>query len=186
MPVLYLDTIIMQKSTLKYKDENDRSLGLAGSAIAIVVWNGEDHLSAISLDSEPGEGVEMSPEFGFAGNPRLSARLAWQLQLKQLELTGAMVAGNVMCRSYVGERRPLSSAARSLLRAVVRDEAVNRCSLEEDECDAIFDRIIGYQQQLFSHSAIVEMALGLADDLRRHRRMTSAEILDRLHRLPRL
>ena len=69
----------MQNSVLKYKDENDRSMGLAGSAIALVIWDGEDKLAAINLDSLPGEGLEMTPDFGFAGNPRLSARLAWQI-----------------------------------------------------------------------------------------------------------
>ena len=74
----------MQNSALKYKDENDRSMGLAGSAIALVIWDGEDKLAAIDLDSLPGEGMEMTPDFSFAGNPRLSARLAWQMMLKQL------------------------------------------------------------------------------------------------------
>ena len=108
----------MQNSALKYKDENDRSMGLAGSAIALVIWDGEDKLAAIDLDSLPGEGMEMTPDFSFAGNPRLSARLAWQMMLKQLELTSAMVMGNVLCRSYVGQGRQPSSSARAALRAM--------------------------------------------------------------------
>lgn len=173
----------MQNSVLKYRDEADRSLGLAGSAIAIVVWNGEDKLTAISLDNAPGEGLEMTPDFGFAGNPRLSARLAWQMMLKQLELTSAMVMGNVMCRSYVGAGRPLSSQSKAALRALIRDEAVNSCSLEEDETEHLFNRLIDYQNRIFSHSEVARMARDLADDLQSQRRLSVAEVLDRLSRL---
>ncbi len=176
----------MHNSAFRYNDENDRSLGLAGSAIAIVVWNGEDKLTALSIDSNPGEGIEMTPDFGFSGNPRLSARLAWQLMLKQLELTSAMVMGNVMCRSYVGAGRPLSSSSRSTLRALIRDEAVNACSLDDDETEVLFNRLLDYQNQLFSHPEVAAMARNLAADIRSQRRLSVTEILDRLDRLGRL
>lgn len=175
----------MQDSTLKYKDEVDRSLGLAGTAIAMVVWNGEDKLTEISLDSAPGEGLRLSPDFDFGGNPRLSARLAWQLMYEQLRLTSAMVMGNVMCRSYIGQGRPVSSAVRARLRALVHDEAVQTCSLDTDESDSLFRQIDDVMQQLFTHGAVVQMASEFADALRQRRTLSVAEVLDRLDRLPR-
>lgn len=176
----------MQNSVLKYKDENDRSMGLAGSAIALVIWDGEDKLAAINLDSLPGEGMEMTPDFGFAGNPRLSARLAWQMMLKELELTSAMVMGNVMCRSYVGQGRQPSSSARAALRAILRDEAISACSLEDDEFDHMYSRLLDIQSQVFAHSEVASMARSLADDILSHRRLSAAEVLDRLDRLGKL
>lgn len=176
----------MQNSALKYKDENDRSMGLAGSAIALVIWDGEDKLAAIDLDSLPGEGMEMTPDFSFAGNPRLSARLAWQMMLKQLELTSAMVMGNVLCRSYVGQGRQPSSSARAALRAILRDEAISACSLEDDEFDQMYSRLLDLQSQIFTHNEVATMARALAADLLSRRRLTAAEVLDRLDRLSKI
>lgn len=175
----------MQDDTLKYKDEADRSLGLAGTAIALVVWNGEDKLTEISLDSAPGEGIRFTPDFEFGGNPRLSARLAWQLMYSQLRLTSAMVMGNVMCRSYIGNGRPLSSAARARLRALVHDEGVQACSLDTDESDSLFRELDDIMQQLFTHRAVADMARDFADTLVRRRTLSVGEVLDRLDRLPR-
>lgn len=176
----------MQNSALKYKDENDRSMGLAGSAIALVIWDGEDKLAAIDLDSLPGEGMEMTPDFSFAGNPRLSARLAWQMMVKQLELTSAMVMGNVLCRSYVGQGRQPSSSARAALRAILRDEAISACSLEDDEFDQMYSRLLDLQSQIFTHNEVATMARTLAADLLSRRRLTAAEVLDRLDRLSKI
>lgn len=176
----------MQNSALKYKDENDRSMGLAGSAIALVIWDGEDKLAAIDLDSLPGEGMEMTPDFNFAGNPRLSARLAWQMMLKQFELTSAMVMGNVLCRSYVGQGRQPSSSARAALRAILRDEAISACSLDDDEFDQMYSRLLDLQSQIFTHNEVATMARALAADLLSRRRLTAAEVLDRLDRLSKI
>lgn len=176
----------MQNSVLKYKDEDDRSMGLAGSAIALVIWDGEDKLSAVNLDSLPGEGIEMTPDFGFAGNPRLSARLAWQMMLKQFELTSAMVMGNIMCRSYVGQGRQPSSSARAALRAILRDEAISTCSLEDDEFDHMYGRLLDLQSQIFSHDEVASIARAFAGDLITRRRLSAAEVLDRLERLGKL
>ena len=175
----------MQKTALKYNDESDRALGLAGMAVAITVWDGEDQMVAVNLDSAPGAGLELTPDFFFAGNPRLSARLAWRQMLKQLELASAMLVSNAMCRSYVGQKRALSSQAASMLRAMVHDEAVNVCSLEEDEIEALYGRVSDTCTRLFTHQAVQNLAERLAADMRQRRRMTAAEILDILEPLTR-
>lgn len=173
----------MHNTALKYKDEHDRSLGLAGSAIAMVIWDGEDQLAAIDLDRPAGCGMELTPDYSFSGNPRLSARQAWQQMLKQLELTSAMVMGNVLCRSYVGQGRPPSSSARAALRAILRDEAITACSLEDDEIDQMYSRLLDLQSQIFVHNEVSTIARTLSADLLTHRRLTAAEVLDRLNRL---
>lgn len=173
----------MQNSVLKYKDENDRSLGLAGAAIAMVIWDGEDTLVGINLDSHPGEGLEMTPDNGLNGNVRLTARLAWDMMVKQLELTSAMIMGNILCRSYIGQGRQPSSSARATLRAILRDEAITACSLEDDEFDHMYSRLLDLQSQIFAHAEVAAMARTLAEDLRTHRHLTATEVLDHLNRL---
>lgn len=171
---------------LRYTDEHDRALGLAGMAISMVAWDGEHMLAAISIDNEPGDGLEVTPDFHFAGNPRLSARLAWQQMVKQTELSSAMVIGNAMCRWYVGRGRRLSSAVNATLRGLVRDEARSVCSLDDDETDRIFTRTTDYLDRLFSHSTVASVAMHFADTLQQRRRLTATEVLDELSALNRL
>ena len=158
----------MQNSALKYKDENDRSMGLAGSAIALVIWDGEDKLAAIDLDSLPGEGMEMTPDFNFAGNPRLPARLAWQPP------PHPPAPPPPLAPPHPPPPRPL------------RDEAISACSLEDDEFDQMYSRLLDLQSQIFAHNEVATMARTLAADLLSRRRLTAAEVLDRLDRLSKI
>lgn len=155
-------------------------------AIAMTVWDGEQWLAALSLDSEPGHGVEVTPDFFFSGNPRFSASLAWQELLKRLELSSAMIMGNAMCRSYVGQSRKLSPQAVKALRAVVRTEAEEACSLESDEADMLYAKIYDYLDRLFVHSRVHQLANSLSRRLQDERRLTAADVLDELAPLTRL
>jgi hypothetical protein len=174
------------KSPLKYSDETDRSYGLAGMAISMVVWDGEEKLSSISIDNPLGEGIELAPEVRFAGNPHFSPRSAWQQQVKRLELSAAMIMGNAMCRAYVNRQRSLSSKVNASLKALVRDEARSVCSLEDDEIEAIYNKTYSYLEQLFMHEGVAEIAREFARELCAKRRLSAAETLDRLRSLSRL
>lgn len=165
-------------SPLKYTDETDRSYGLTGMTISMVVWDGADLLAGVSLDNEPGNGLEVTPDFDFAGNPRLSARLAWNQLLKHLELSAAMIMGNAMCRAYVGQRRTPTSAVNAALRALVRDEGREVCSLDDDEIDRIYAKTSNYLTQIYNHPGVVQLAHSFADTLRKRRRLSAAEALD--------
>lgn len=171
---------------LRYTDEHDRALGIAGVAIAMLAWDAQHLLTALSLDNETGRGVEVTPDFHFAGNPRFSARLAWQQMVKQTELSSAMIIGNTMCRWYVGRQRRLTSAINATLRALVRDEAHAICSLDDDETDRIYTRTTEYLDRLFTHNTVATVAAHLADTLLTRRRLTASEALDELSALSRL
>lgn len=173
-------------SPLKYNDEKDRSLGLAGMAISMVVWNGEEALSSISIDNPAGRGIELAPEMRFAGNPHFSPRTIWQQQVKRLELSAAMIMGNAMCRAYVNRGRAFSSKVSASLKALVRDEARSVCSLEDDEIEAIFAKTYNYLDRLFSNEGVVDLAQKFAEELCSKRRLSAAETLDRLSVLNRL
>jgi hypothetical protein len=174
------------KSPLKYSNEKDRSYGIAGMAISMVVWNGEEQLSAISIDNPLGEGVELAPEIIFAGNPHFSPRTAWQQQVKKLELSAAMIMGNAMCRAYLNRKRGISSKVNASLKALVRDEARTICSLEDDEIDALYNKTYRYLEQLFSHEGVAGLARELANELTERRRLSAAETLEMLRALNRI
>ena len=48
---------------LKYRDNRDKTYGLTGMAIALVMADGEDMLMQVSLDAPAGEGITFTPDF---------------------------------------------------------------------------------------------------------------------------
>lgn len=175
-----------KKSPLRYSDETDRTYGVAGMAIALMLWDGEPYLASVSIDRPAGSSLEFTPSFGFSGNPRLTATLAWRELIKHFEMSTAMLMGNAMCRSYVGASRPLTSAVTAALRALVRDEGREVCSLDDDEIDIIYNKTHRYLDRVFSHAGVSSVARDLAGALATRRSMSAAEVLDLLAPLNRL
>lgn len=170
-------------SKLKYNDEKDKSYGLAGMAIAMVVLDGEEYLNGVSIDAPVGEGVELSQDFYFIGNPRLSAKIAWNEMLKHLQLSTGMVLSNAMCRSYVQHRHKLSQDLIDTIKDFMREEAQANCSLDDDESDMIFDKSLRYFDRLFSYSRVHDIAHEFASEIVKQRRLSSQEILEQLSQL---
>ena len=91
---------------LSYENDEHRLYGCAGMAISLVVYDGEEMLSSISIDNEPDRMFEMSDAFYFSGNPSLSAKAAWSQIVRNFHLTAVMAIGNALCRSLVLENKP--------------------------------------------------------------------------------
>lgn len=171
-------------TTIKYKDEKDKSYGLAGMAISMAIWDGEDLIDAIDIDAQPGEAVEFTPDFYFSGNPRVSARSAWNMILKHFQLASGMMIANVMCRSYINDHATsIDRQLKDLMRSMVRDEAREECSLDNDEADMVFDKSFNYLDRVFSHRTVRAVADDFATSIRDRRRMTHAEIVEALRML---
>lgn len=170
-------------SRLKYTDEKDKSYGLTGMAISMIVLDGEEYLSGMSIDAPVGEGVELSQDFYFIGNPRLSAKIAWNEILKHFQLSAGMVISNVMCRNYVQHRRKLSPDVVAYLKDFVREEARENCSLEDDESDMIFEKSLNYFDRIFSYARVHEIAHEFASAIVKQRSMTAQEIIEQLRQL---
>lgn len=169
------------KSALKYVDEADKALGIAGMAISLVACDGEDFLAAVSIvDGE--DSLDMSDEFFFNGNQEFSAKLAWNEMLKQFQLTAGMLLGNVMCRAYAAGHSP-SRDTLDAVRRLIREEGSEHCSLDRDEADAIYEKDYDYYSRLFAHPTVAEVARNFASVLRTRRRLNAAEVLDNLRRL---
>lgn len=171
---------------LKYRDERDKTYGLTGMAIAMVMADGEDMLMQVSLDAPAGEGITFTPDFYFQGNPRYSAKLAWNQMLKQLSLVTGMMMGNVMCRSYLIDGQRLPDKVVDELREIVRGEGCELCSLENDEIDNLFSRNFNYFNRLFTHQAVASIAHAFAGELESRRTFSAQEVLDHLRDLARL
>lgn len=175
-----------KSSPLKYTDDTDRTFGVAGMAIALVLWDGEPMLASINIDNPAGSSIQFSPAFGFAGNPRITASLAWRELLKQYELSTAMILGNAMCRSYVGLSRPVTSATTAALRAIIRDEGREVCQLDDDEIEMVYNKTYRYLDRVFSHAGVAHVARDFAGRLASRRSMTASEVFEALSALSRL
>ena len=63
---------------MKYRDELDKSYGVAGMALGLSVLDASDLFTEVTLDGDDTGCIQFTPEFFFAGNPRLSPRGAWK------------------------------------------------------------------------------------------------------------
>lgn len=171
------------ENILSYRNEDNKCYGATGMAIGIVVFDGEDMLSAISLDALPHEVVELNEEYFFAGNPGISAKSAWNRILGNYNLAVAMLIANVMCRRYVLDKNSISAELKRTIKNHIIDEGTSECALEVDEINRIFDKNYTYLHRVFSHSGVQSIAHNFADVLKRQRRLTRSEIIDNLRAL---
>lgn len=170
---------------LKYRDERDKTYGIAGMVIAMVMTDGEEMLVEVSLDAPAGESLRFTPDFYFSGNPRLSAKLAWNQLLRQFSIGTGMLMGNVMCRSYLLDGSRLNDEVFDRLRQLVRQHGEEMCSLEQDEADTLFSRNYNYFDRVFNHSGVAGVAHNFASELQRRRSMSLQEILEQLRDISR-
>ena len=169
--------------TLKYKDDTDRSYGATGMAIGLVIFDGEDMLASINIDSDPNEMVAMSPDFYFAGNPGVSAKTAWNQMLKNYNLGIAMLMSNLLCRHLVSARKALPPALRDCLHEIAVEEGRQACSPENDEIDRLFEKNISYLTKVFSHRGVQSVAHDFAAELLARRSLSRLDVLEQLEAL---
>lgn len=168
---------------LSYRNEDDKCYGATGMAIGVVVFDGEDMVSAVSLDADPSEIIEFANEFYFSGNPGLSAKTSWNQVLSNYNLSMAMLISNVMCRWIVLEGDTLKPSMRQRLHDIVADEGRDTCALEDDEINRLFDKNYAYLHRVFNHQGVQSIAHDFARELKRQRRFTRAEIIEQLRAL---
>lgn len=169
---------------LRYIDEADRCYGAAGMAISLAVFDGEDILTAISLDGPEGtRTMTLAPEFFFAGNPGISAKTAWRQILKNYNLGIAMVTANLLCRYLVKRHAGLPDDVRRELHSLALDEGHDACQLDDDEIDAIFDKNLNYLTRVFSHRGVHSVAHDFASTLQSRRTLSRLDVLEILQAL---
>lgn len=168
---------------LKYTDDADRCYGATGMAIGLMIFDGEDMLSSISIDGAPDDMVVMSPDYYFSGNPRVSAKVAWNQMLKNYNIGIGMLMANLMCRRIVKNNGSMPSEFKDFLHNLAREEGRDACSLDDDEIDRLFDKNFNYLKRVFSHSGVQSVAHDFASSLLRRRTLSRFEVLELLDAL---
>lgn len=173
----------MNEPTLRYSDEREKAYGIAGMTITLVACDGEELLEEIHLDAEPGSCMVMSHDYGFKGNPRMSAKIVWEQTLKDLRITASMALGNLACRRYIMSHRGMTAAETDGIKAAVMAEAKEHCALEDDESERLFDSCYSYVDRIFRHAGMAGVADSFAGELTRRRTMSAMEAFEYLSSL---
>ncbi len=165
---------------MKYNDEDDKCLGIAGMAIGISIWNGEELLYQIDLDDEDGGYISFTPDYYFSGNPALSPVDSWHATLKHYQMTVGMLIANLMSRSLSSKSPVRYADAKKAIFAEVAEEGKRSCQLEDDEIRQLFQETYGYLEQVFSNQSVRTIAQTFATRLKDSRRLTNYEVKELL------
>lgn len=175
------------KVTIKYSDNKDKSYGLSGAAIGLYVLDGETYMGEISINPDQSEPIELTPDFYFAGNPRISAKSVWNMMLENYHLTQAMAISNLLCRRIVNDRQEdIPQEEQKLLRESVYEEGESSLNLEKDEMERLFNKDYTYLRRIFTHPGVQNVASMLADAIEHRDRLHREEALEILSLLRRL
>ncbi|MDE6370323.1 MAG: hypothetical protein K2K92_02400 [Duncaniella sp.] len=168
---------------LRYTDDTDRAYGAAGMAIGMVVYDGDHVLYSIDMDNPEGTMLTLSPDFFFAGNPRVSPKAAWSQMVSNFNLGIAMLISNVMCRHLVHSAHDIPDEVSSLLRDLAHQEGAVACDLENDEIDRLFDKSFNYLRRVFSHRGVQAVAHDFASEISTRRTLSRLDALELLQAL---
>ena len=166
---------------LRYIDETDKSMVVAGMAIALLACDGENYIASVSVE-EGEETLQFTPEIFFDRNTRISAKLAWQQIINEFHIFSGVLLGNILCRYIVADKQ-LDKELIDVMHRLIEEYGRQDCELDGDEIELLFDKDLCYFHRLFNHPTVIHVAKEFAHNLRLHRRMTRGDVLENLNRL---
>lgn len=168
---------------MKYRDELDKSYGVAGMVLGLSVLDAADLFTAVTLDGEGAGCIQFTPEFFFAGNPRLSPRGSWQYILGHYRITVGLAIANALCRRMVLDNEHADQRLREQLFDVACDDGRDYCQLERDEVQPIFDEAFNNMKRLFADQRVRKAMDYFADALQQRRTLSHIDVTDILQQL---
>ena len=171
------------KPIMKYRDELDKSYGVAGMALGLSVFEADKLYTAITLDNDGPGSIQFTPEFNFAGNPRLSPRGAWQYILGHYRISVGLAIANALCRRMVLDNERVDVQLRDQLFNAACEDGREYCQLERDEVEPIFDEAFESLSRLFADSRVRKAMDNFADALQRRRTLSHIDVTDILQQM---
>ena len=163
---------------MKYRDELDKSYGAAGMVLGLSVFDASDLFTAVTLDGDGPGCIQFTPEFFFAGNPRLSPRGAWQYILSHYRISVGLAVANALCRRMVLDNARIDNMLRDELFNAACEDGRDFCQLERDEVEPIFDEAFENMTRLFADSRVRKAMDMFADALRQRRTLSHIDVAD--------
>ena len=173
----------VKPTVMKYRDELDKSYGIAGMALGLSVFDADDLFTAVTLDGDGPGCIQFTPEFYFAGNPRLSPRGAWQYILGHYRISVGLAVANALCRRMVLDNDRVDDQLRDQLFNVACADGLDACQLERDEVEPIFDEVFSNMKRLFADSRVRKAMDAFADALQQRRTLSHIDVNDILQQL---
>lgn len=163
---------------LRYADADDKCYGVAGMTIAMFIFNAENYLAGVSIDSSDLDSLEFNPEFQFARTQEISAKSVWNHILKRFNLASGLLISNLMSRYYLHRRQNIPDNVSAELLRRLAEEGKASCELEAEEVEKVYNKNLSYLSQAFRSPNVAYLADKLVDRLRSDRRLTVAEIME--------
>ncbi len=168
---------------MKYRDELDKSYGVAGMVLGLSVLEADNLFTAVTLDAEGTGCIQFTPEFFFAGNPRLSPRGAWQYIVGHYRISVGLAVANALCRCMVLDNEAVDDKLRDGLFNAACEDGRDYCQLERDEVEPIFDEVFDNMRRLFADSRVRKAMDAFADALQQRRTLSHIDANDILQQL---
>lgn len=168
---------------MKYRDELDKCYGVAGMVLGLSVLDADDLFTAVTLDGEGPGCIQFTPEFFFAGNPRLSPRGAWKYILGHYRISVGLAVANALCRRMVLDNDRVDDKLRDQLFDIAFADGRDYCQLERDEVEPIFDEAFDNMMRLFADSRVRRAMDSFADTLQRRRTLSHIDVTDLLQQM---
>lgn len=167
---------------LRYSNEDDRAYGLAGMAISMASLDALDRITEIFLDAD-GPMVSFSQDYYYSSSPAISPKAVWNNLMSDLQLTTSLVLGNIMARSLVRLGTEAEAGVFDEIRTLVREEGMEVCTLDQEEADAVFDKMMRHSRRLFYNPRLHPAVKQLAGVISRRRRLSVIDLAEELELL---
>ena len=167
---------------LNYSNEDDRAFGLAGMAISMASLDALDRITEIFLDAD-GPMVSFAQSYYFTASPAVSPKDVWHNLLGNFQLTASLVIGNIMARSLVRLGTDADEDVYLQIRDLIREEGRDVCSLDEEESDLVFDKVLRHSRRLFNNPRLQPAVRELASVISRKRRLSVIDLAEELELL---
>lgn len=168
---------------MKYRDELDKCYGVAGMALGLTVLDADDLLASVTLDGDETGSIQFTPEFYFAGNPRLSPRGSWQYIVGHYRVSVGLAVANALCRRLVLDNERVDNQLRDELFNAACEDGRDYCQLERDEVEPIFDEAFESMSRLFGSPQVRKAMDAFADALQRRRTLSHIDVNDILQQM---
>lgn len=169
------------RGRLRYVDERDKCIGLAGMAVSVFVSKADERLCSISIDDD--EGITFVPELLYTGNPALSLRKAFAKRLEQFKIEASMFVANVLSRARIKYGGGVSDKMTDEIFGILKDEGMAYYALDEDEVRYIANDIWHKMDSVFANKKVCDVTASISDLLGTRRTIYAADVLQLLESL---
>lgn len=150
---------------LRYKDDTDRSYGIAGMALAAFILDYGRYINSVSVERRGLDSVEFTPDFYIVTGDNISAKVSWEHVIEQYQIISSMLISNVICRMMVRHHREPEISHHDAMLEALRDYAAE-CQLEMDESEQLFDKHFQYLNRAYHNVRLHAAAERIVDELK--------------------